>query len=604
MTTSTVRKPVIVRILERLGFEPQSVSAKRAKEAYASGYEDGAQDEPPIGFGGGVIGRGYRTARFTVRDETSTSQEAAIERSYRQYASNPIAWAIANIGTDYVWGEDGPTLKCAVPEVKAVIDGHWGDDVNDWPGKGAQRVRDFKLYGEWIQEAFVREGDGRVRLGAIDPAEIDAVITDADNREDIIAIQLKSIGGDDQAQRGRILKVVKHDAGKLTGVNTLELATGRSFEAGEAIGFGDGTYRVIEANEPTDAFTLGWTNVRAVEVCTGKKWRARVQDGRIIEEIMEPVAGEQYDGQCFLTQVNKTTIGLRGRPDGLALIDWLDRYDQMFFDILEHAAMLKDIVWDLLVQGADEAMINTQVKAFIDAQNRSGRVFGHNEKVTVTPANPDLKGADWGSLADTVLTLIASGSRYPVYMLGSGGDANLATATAQGGPTYKGFKTRQGVVKRHITRVLQYAIDCAVAAGRLPERVPVLDSKGDPTFTANGEPIMQLARDAFEVVMPEIATKDTTAAASTFAAIVNAVLGATASQLLPKREAVDLIARGADLLGVTLDVDKVLAELDKAEATTPAPGLDGALKDAQAADTQQSMDDLLKSLTEPDVKQQ
>ena len=72
MTTSTVRKPVIVRILERLGFEPQSVSAKRATEAYASGYEDGAQDEPPIGFGGGVIGRGYRTARFTVRDETST----------------------------------------------------------------------------------------------------------------------------------------------------------------------------------------------------------------------------------------------------------------------------------------------------------------------------------------------------------------------------------------------------------------------------------------------------------------------------------------------------------------------------------------------------
>ena len=599
----TKRKPIAVRLLERLGFEPRSRGDQRAREAYASGFEDGANDEPPIGFGGGVMGRGYRTARFTVRDETSTSQEAAIERSYRQYASNPLAWAIANISTDYVWGEDGPTLKCDVPAVKAVLDAHLKDDVNDWAGKGQQRVRDFKLYGEWIQEAFVREGDGRVRLGAIDPAEIDAVITDPDNREDIIAIKLKSIGGDDQTQRGRILKVVRSDGRQLSGVQTLELATGRAFEAGELVGFGDGRYRVIESNQPDSDSSTGYTNIRVMEVCNGKAWRQKTEDGRIVEEVMTPVAGETYDGQCFLTQVNKTTIGLRGRPDGLALIDWLDRYDQMFFDILEHAAMLKDIVWDLLVNGADEAVIATTVRNFIDAQNKSGRVFGHNEKVTVNASNPDLKGADWGSLADTVLTLIASGSRYPVYMLGSGGDANLATATAQGGPTYKGFKARQGVVKRHLTRVLQYVVDCAVAAGTLPARVAVLDSNGQPVYEQDGTPRTQLAREAFEVVMPEIAMKDTTGAVAALGGIVNAVITAYTSKLLTKRDALLLLARGAELLNVTLDVDRVLNELAQNEAGETAPGLDAALADATQQDVQHSIDDLLDQLVRPEVKQ-
>jgi hypothetical protein len=592
-------KPIIVRALERLGFEPQSVVAQRVHEAYTSGFNDGADDEPPLTFGGKTIGRGYRTSRYTVRDETSTSQEAAIERSYRQYASNPLGWAIPNISTDYVWGEDGPTLKGKTADVQAVLDAHWGDDVNDWPGKGSQRVRDLKLYGEWIQEAFTRASDGRVRLGAIDPAEIDSVITDADNREDIIAIQLKSIGADNQAQRGRILKVIRHDADKLVGIKTTDLPAARSFEAGEAIKVGDFAYRVTEANAPTDRFESGWGNVRVVEACYGRAYRQRAENGRVVEEIMTPVAGETYDGACFLTQVNKTTIGLRGRPDGLALIDWLDRYDQMFFDNLEHAAMLKDMVWDLLVTGEDDTGVSKRVNEFIAAQSKSGRVFGHNEKVTVTASNPDLKGADWAGLSDTVLTLIASGARYPVYMLGSGGDANLATATAQGGPTYKGFRTRQGVVKRHITRVLQYVIDCAVAAGKLPERVAVLDSQGKPTFDAGGEPITQLARDALEVVMPEIASRDTAAAATTFANIVNAVMALVSTQLLPKREALELIARGADLLGVTLDVAHILTELENATATTPAPGLDGALKDAQAQDTAQGIDALLATLTNP-----
>ncbi len=594
-TRRTMRNPSAKQLRAELATEK-----KRVREAYARGWEDGADDEPPITFGSGVMGRGYRSAKFTLRDETSTSQEQAIERSYRQFATNPLAWSIANIGTDYVWDDEGPKIQSFDPDVQKVLDRFWTDDVNDWPGKGSQRVRDLRLYGERIDEAFVRDSDGRVRIGAIDPAEIAEVITDPDNREDIIAVRLKGVQGEEQA--GRLLKIIRQsDDDHLFGVQIMELTANRQFEAGQNFSLKDDLWRVIEANQMNDG---KYTNIRVMETCTGRRraWRhvnagtRRKPIERVVEYDAGLVEGEQYDGQCFLVQINKTSIGLRGRPDGLALIDWLDRYDQMFFDILEHAALLKDIVWDLLVQGGDDPEVKKRINEFKSAVVKAGGVFGHNEKITVNPQNPDLKGADWASLADTVLTLIAAGSRYPVYMLGSGGDANLSTATAQGGPTYRGFKTRQGVVKRYITRILQFVIDCAVRAGKLPAIVPVVDSNGVPQFK-NGKPQTKPAREAFEIVMPEIAVKDTTGAVAAFGGLVNAVITAYSAQLLPKREAVEIIARGADLVGVKIDVEKVLNELEKTPGASALPDQLDAAQQAdgqeQAAQAQTTIEELL-----------
>jgi hypothetical protein len=232
---------------------------KRVHEAYISGFNDAADDEPPYTFGGKTMSRGYRRVRATIRDESGTSQEAAIERSYRQYATNPLAWAIANLRTDYVWG-DGPTIRAENDDVQAVIDDHWNDRVNNWPIKGSQRVRDLGLYGELFIESFVRPQDGRVRLGAIDASEIDEIITDPENREEIIAIRLKA-GGE---TGGRLLKVIIEDEeGKLRGVINREMAAARRYEADSLVRREGRAWRVVEVNQKTDKFQSGWSNVRA-----------------------------------------------------------------------------------------------------------------------------------------------------------------------------------------------------------------------------------------------------------------------------------------------------------------------------------------------------
>jgi len=580
---TTVTRAYLTRTVKSLRREMDTLrtdAEKRIKAAYWSGMNDG-EDEPPQTFGGKPIRHGYR-ARITIRDETQTSQEAAIERSYRQYATNPLAYAIANTRTDYVWG-DGPVITAENEDVQAILDTHWYDDTNDWEGKGAQRVRDLGLYGELFIEAFVRWdgviGDGAIKLGAIDPAEVDQIVTDADNREEIVAVRLKAVANEPQ-QRGRLLKIVCIDpeTGRLHGVKSSSFAVNRGHESGDMISRSRRRWRVTETNRQTDKFASGWSNARATEVCRGRAWRVSEAHGGIMYQDHEGelVKDIPYDGQCFMAQVNKTSIGMRGRPDGLAELDWFDRFDQMFFDFLEHAALLKDIVWDHLVQGADEKIIDKENKKLV-ASLRAGGIWSHNEGQTLTPQNPDLKGADWASLHDVILSFIAGGARLPVYMLGSGGDANLATATAQGSPTYRGFETRQGVIRRILIRILQYQIDCAVEAKRIPEYVEVMDENGEPKVDKLGLPLKVLARDAFAVQMPEISPRDTAAAATVFSAVATAITSLYSMKLLPLQTAVELEARAAELLGVEIDVDKVVAAL---QAPTDMSGLADALDKA------------------------
>ncbi|HEY4722467.1 MAG TPA: hypothetical protein VII92_11505 [Anaerolineae bacterium] len=577
--TQTVTRTHLNRTIKALRTDAE----KRVKAAYWSGMQD-AEDEPPVTAGGITYQRrGYRS-RITIRDETPTSQEAAIERSSRQYATNPLAYAIANTRTDYVWG-DGPVITADNDEVQAILDAHWYDDTNDWEGKGAQRVRDLGLYGELFIEAFVRwdgvVGDGQVRLGAIDSAEIDRIITDADNREEIVAVQLKAVANEPQ-QRGRLLKVICIDpeTGRLHGIKSTEFAVSHSYAADDVITRSRRHWRIAEANRQTDKFDSGWENARATETCYGRAWRVSEAHGGMMyqDRVGAEIEGVPYDGQCFIVQVNKTSIGMRGRPDGLALIDWLDRTDQLFFDILEHAALLKDTVWDLLVNGADEKELDKQDKKFRASSSQAGRVFAHNESIVLTDRNPDLKAADWSSLYDTILNFLAGGARLPVYMLGSGGDANLATATAQGSPTYRGFETRQGVVRRLLIRILQYQVDCAVEAKRIPEEVEILDENGEPKLDRLGLPMRVLARDCFDVQMPEISPRDTVAAATTFSAVATAVTGLYSMKLLPLQTAVELEARAAELLGVEIEIDKVVAALQTGPDTS---GLADALDKAQ-----------------------
>jgi hypothetical protein len=553
------------RVVKWLGGVTRADLDQISRRAFEGGFEAGANDEPVIyDSSGQAMSTGYKSMESTPRDLSGISQEKAIEAAYRLWNTNPLAGALTEIMVDYIIG-DGITVVAANEDVQRALDRFLQDPVNGLinedgsVGEGLESlVRELGLFGEQLVLAFPRDGadigmvaDGLLRLGKVDPSQIKSIITDPGNQRDLIAVRLKDKhGGDD----GPLYKIIRRDeaGGVLEGLRDL-----RKYR--EMVG------RSIRPE------------TESLRTVRGQEWLVCDVGGRI--QVREADLKEfQADGECFLFQVNKISTGLRGRPDLLRMIDWLDRFDQIFFDGAEHVALLNMFAWDLKIEGGEEKAPeperNLRMQAKTVSKMKPGSVYAHNEKAELTPKNPDLKTADLETMVRQLRVLIAGGARVPEHWVAEGGYTNRATASEMGKPTYKMLARRQGVVRGMLRKLCQYQIDVLVQLGQLPEEVDVLDEEGNPTET-------QPAREAFEIELADINETDTNMAASALATVAQAVLPMVASNLLTKKPALELVAAVASLLDVQLDVTKILEDAE-GEGLSP--------------ETANSLNDLIDSL--------
>ncbi len=73
-------------------------------------------------------------------------------------------------------------------DAQRALDRHWKDGLNAWAQKLPKRVRELGLFGEACYPVFRDEQTGFVRIGYLDPALIETVVTDPENREQPIGI--------------------------------------------------------------------------------------------------------------------------------------------------------------------------------------------------------------------------------------------------------------------------------------------------------------------------------------------------------------------------------------------------------------------------------
>jgi len=531
--------------------------------AFADGMKEGIQwagdDEPPMFTSDGKpISRGYRSTVHAPRDLSSISQERAIEAAYRLWNTNPLAKAITEIIVDYVLG-DGITISAKNDEVAEALDAFWNDPVNDLDGELAESiVRELSLFGEQLFIAYVRDGeqlgmkgDGRLRLAPVDPSQIAAIITNPKNRRDVIAIRLKGETG--SLDNGPIYKLIRSEGkdGPLQGYKDLE--------AWRMISEDSGNDRLSEAERRQLHARL---NRRLKK---GQEWRFVEADdgtGRAqLQKAEKVLEGQEYKGECFLFQVNKLSTGIRGRPDLLPMIDWLDRYDQLFFDGAEHVEALKRFVWDVTVEGGSETAsdpeLNLSVHAARVGRARATSVYAHNERVKLNAVNPSLHTPELQTLIRALRIFIAGGMRIPEHWLAEGGYTNRATAAEMGEPTFKMLSRRQKFVQNMFKQICQYQIDVLVALGLLPEEVEVPGSSDDVE--------MVKARDAFEVSMSHISSKDMLRVSQAFMNVVNVVLRLFMAKMITMDKAIELIAAIVKMFGVEIDMEKTLAYHEKEE---------------------------------------
>ena len=94
--------------------------------------------------------------------------------AYYLYLVNPLAHRIVEYTKNYVVG-DGVTVAADDPAVQRLLDSFWQDPVNRMDLTLPEIIKELSIFGEQCWLAAVNPVNGRVRLGYLDPAEIEAV---------------------------------------------------------------------------------------------------------------------------------------------------------------------------------------------------------------------------------------------------------------------------------------------------------------------------------------------------------------------------------------------------------------------------------------------
>lgn len=121
------------------------------------------------------------------RDLNPLTQARAREISAWLWGGNLLANRLIELPLAFMLAE-GVTLTCKDPDAQAVVATFWRDPINNMDRRIVQWARELAVFGEQCYPTFVNEVTGKVRLGYLDPALIETVVTDPDNRAQPIGV--------------------------------------------------------------------------------------------------------------------------------------------------------------------------------------------------------------------------------------------------------------------------------------------------------------------------------------------------------------------------------------------------------------------------------
>lgn len=123
------------------------------------------------------LGAGYRrlTSGTPWRDLSPLIQDRMFQVAWYLYDMNPMGRRLINLVTEFVLGE-GVRIVADDPAVGAWLERFWRDPVNAMDLTLAEYVRELALFGEQCYTAVRNPASGEVRLGYVDPFEIDEVV--------------------------------------------------------------------------------------------------------------------------------------------------------------------------------------------------------------------------------------------------------------------------------------------------------------------------------------------------------------------------------------------------------------------------------------------
>jgi len=169
-----------------------------------------------------------RLSGSTDRDLSPLTQSRMQRLAIYGWERNLLVNRLVELPVAYLLAE-GVSVSADDPVADRAIRRFWNDPVNAMDRSLKSMVRELLLFGEACWPVFTNPANGHIRLGSIDPAHIETVVTDPDNARVVIGIVTR------QDRRGRSRKfrtILNGTEGDLFTRRTQEIRAG--FGDGEA----------------------------------------------------------------------------------------------------------------------------------------------------------------------------------------------------------------------------------------------------------------------------------------------------------------------------------------------------------------------------------
>lgn len=172
-----------------------------------------------------------RLSGNSVRELPIATWARQCEVCYWLWKTNPLGnWLIETL-TALVAGQ-GFTYTAENDEVRDLIKSLWDDPINAFDLKVEGKVRELGIFGVQCWPVFKGEQTGRIRLGMVDPSQIQEIYTDPENAELQIGVKIANL----QTGQFRLLKtILEEESDSVMSDAARELRD--SFEDGECFLF-------------------------------------------------------------------------------------------------------------------------------------------------------------------------------------------------------------------------------------------------------------------------------------------------------------------------------------------------------------------------------
>lgn len=211
------------RFINAFGFGQAEPSESRSQPLREAVSAQGNGEEGWRRLGGGLDS-------INERDLAPMAQDRMQKLAEYLWQSNLLANRLTELPLAYLLAE-GVSLQCKDEEHQVLLNQFWADPINNWPLKLEGRVRALGLLGEQCYIANVRDGDGFVRLGYLDPRQIATVVNDPGNPEQPIGVVTKR---DNRGRQYKYRVIVLGEDSELFSENTCRIRA-EEFTDGECL---------------------------------------------------------------------------------------------------------------------------------------------------------------------------------------------------------------------------------------------------------------------------------------------------------------------------------------------------------------------------------